>query len=729
MAEETPIRTRFQRWLNGSEDPLALSESLDWLKTKLTSLAVTAAAMSSPSVNAVEFIPSPNGGRLGGGQSKDAKPLILLAPHRNGPLASSPPQGEGTEALHSTALTSPIPFQQKYLAFHAPLGLLEGAWLQGVTQGASNAKPLNLHLFAAYLALIGKDETDSPAFAYRSLLMAQGIDLPPPSSFGFAQNPALGDAALNFACLQWALGLHASEFSLECLGFSLAYLASSSPWRLVGLTAENRQHRWKAMAEQCQLALKSTQKNDLRIQQGYALYQQEEQAYLAELAAYSESEPSLAEQVAGLFKAKCVHARGYHRKVYLGGKCLEDRLQANPFDSTGFLQAFAQSHYAQTINNTRPFDRLTAFGGPMFGVFTPAELALISRWLDAGAPLAQASASSDSKIQFTEIPDKPLEAKALSLFSFRQPQSRQLFLKLVQNQRDAETFQLAQARLARIFKLSSRKISLRGSLARQFFDYSPAALAERIARIHGEAVAKHRPLQGKPRLNREDYVYLLSQFAPAVLVDGSWLQNQGFATSQASRLHRLLLKIYGEELGVGRVEQNHPHIYRELMQKLGTNLAELHSPEFANNPLFLNAAFDLPVYFLAISLFPQTYLAETLGLNLAIELSGLGAGYLRMIEELNYWEIDSHIVSLHLSIDNLASGHAALAVEAIQIYLEQIRAVGGASAQQQAWRRVWAGYLSLEVAAKPLQWALAGALIKRSLTRWLTRGRRQPVNL
>ena len=45
-----------------------------------------------------------------------------------------------------------------------------------------------------------------------------------------------------------------------------------------------------------------------------------------------------------------------------------------------------------------------------------------------------------------------------------------------------------------------------------------------------------------------------------------------------------------------------------------------------------------------------------------------GAFYMSVVDEMRYLGLDPAIVSVHLASDNLASGHAALAREAVMIY-------------------------------------------------------------
>jgi hypothetical protein len=109
---------------------------------------------------------------------------------------------------------------------------------------------------------------------------------------------------------------------------------------------------------------------------------------------------------------------------------------------------------------------------------------------------------------------------------------------------------------------------------------------------------------------------------------------------------------------------------------------------------------------MAISKFPNAFLPELLGLNMAIEISGLGRAYLRLSEELKFWGIQSAIVDIHTSIDNLASGHSALAVKAIQGYLDEISACYGEQQMHAHWRRIYTGYCSLRTASLRFKFSL-----------------------
>lgn len=107
--------------------------------------------------------------------------------------------------------------------------------------------------------------------------------------------------------------------------------------------------------------------------------------------------------------------------------------------------------------------------------------------------------------------------------------------------------------------------------------------------------------------------------------------------------------------------QNHPHIFQQLLESLSIQVPPVYSEAFAKYPGFINSAFDLPVYMLSLSSFSVEFLPELLGLNMAIELSGLGKSYMSLVDDWNYWGIDPSIANIHISIDNAASGHTFLA--------------------------------------------------------------------
>jgi hypothetical protein len=709
--EESALREGFHRLANARENPEALAKAQEWV----LELLADAPLVSARELDLCPALPADDG-----------------TVWRSGPGHTPPPEADKADLI----------------AFHAPLALLEGAWLQSLAMANGHRQPIN-SLFACYLALLGEDESDSPAVAYRGWLNRCQISLPEASSWRFAQHPRIGASALHFAGLQLALGLHAARFFPEALGFTLAYVQSASPWRLPALRPAKRNAVLAAMARHAADALQaftSARNEGSRVRKGFALYRKHESAYLDDLQTFADKPMSPAEKVASLFRRKLGFTRGCHAGVDVGGRGLEDWFAETPFDATGFLDAFASSNYAKGEKGGRLFDRINQFGGPMFGVFDKAEMESIDAWLDGvdnsgktmalDCPSAQNAARADRARKAIPAMARPVDkARArngsghwvashrpippLALTFFNHTDHRSLFNLLINQDAQAKTQAAAGQRVEQVLACARSALRRNGPLDTLFLDYSPEGFARRIVQAHEAEMAKFKPFQAPPTLRREEYVWGIRQFAPAILVDGCWLQHMGEAANQGRRTQRLLYRIYAEELGGGKLDWNHPKIYRDLLEALGIDLPAAETWGFARHRGFLDAAFDLPSYLLAISQFPKTYFPELLGLNLAIELSGLGGGYRRLAEELRYWDINPLIVTLHQSIDNLAGGHAAMACEAVQSYMGEISCLGGIALMEENWRRIGSGYLSLHTVTRRLKWALALAFCRKFVPRRL----------
>src|SRR5690606_28726047 len=93
--------------------------------------------------------------------------------------------------------------------------------------------------------------------------------------------------------------------------------------------------------------------------------------------------------------------------------------------------------------------------------------------------------------------------------------------------------------------------------------------------------------------------------------------------------------------------------------------------------------------------FPQTYLPEVLGLNLAMELSGVGGTYRRARLALKAYGFSTRFVDIHNTIDNVATGHSAWAADAVDTLLASLPDAPGPGARADVWGRVRVGYRSL----------------------------------
>jgi hypothetical protein len=152
-------------------------------------------------------------------------------------------------------------------------------------------------------------------------------------------------------------------------------------------------------------------------------------------------------------------------------------------------------------------------------------------------------------------------------------------------------------------------------------------------------------------------LYFLQAIAPTKLVDGSWLY--GLLSRWRDPGVRPLITTYLEELGNGVPEKNHALIYRELLELHGcTNWADLSPEHFVQGLVQLTLAHH-----------PSQFLPELIGYNLGYEQ--LPLHLLITAFELDEFDIDPYYFTLHISADNVDTGHARKAWEAAQKLLPQ----------------------------------------------------------
>ncbi|KAL1616274.1 hypothetical protein SLS56_011487 [Neofusicoccum ribis] len=198
--------------------------------------------------------------------------------------------------------------------------------------------------------------------------------------------------------------------------------------------------------------------------------------------------------------------------------------------------------------------------------------------------------------------------------------------------------------------------------------------------------------------DREGAKKWLRRCAPVKLVDGAWLGYvHGVSTPFAHRrASKAAWQVMSEEYGDGNLEQHHVHMYRELLQAVGAAVPDAHEAAFLHAQWGFDdiGAWEQGVAQLLISVLPHKFFAEILGFNLHYELVSLGT--MMAARELREVGIDPYYFTVHITVDNADSGHTAIAAEAVDMYLTQIRALEGDAAADAAWKRVQAGYLLSE---------------------------------
>lgn len=198
--------------------------------------------------------------------------------------------------------------------------------------------------------------------------------------------------------------------------------------------------------------------------------------------------------------------------------------------------------------------------------------------------------------------------------------------------------------------------------------------------------------------DKNEAKWWLKQAAPVKFVDGAWLGHINKASTPFAlrNITKNAWQVMSEELGDGDLAKNHVHVYRELMRNIEAGLPEADSEDFIHPRHGLNEArcWKAALAQLLVSLFPNDFLPEALGFNMAYE--SLPLHLLKTIKELRELRLNPYYFELHVSIDNADSGHAAMAMTAVVDYINLIEKTEGEKAAKVAWRRVQAGYVLAE---------------------------------
>lgn len=229
----------------------------------------------------------------------------------------------------------------------------------------------------------------------------------------------------------------------------------------------------------------------------------------------------------------------------------------------------------------------------------------------------------------------------------------------------------------------------------RFFPYTEQAFKDRLELIYQELVDvadTARPYDPDQFIKTHaDVVIRIKQMAPFNLVDGAWLRNIG-RTGPIDEVRSLLFSVWMDEVGDGDVSMNHCNIYRDLCHSVGYYPAPIESQDFAFDLTFLDSAFTVPAFQLAISQFSEDYYPELIGMTLQLEWEVVDLKPTRDL--LEYFNVDPHFYVMHIGIDNAVNGHGQRAADAVGLYLNEMRRTGGEEAVQTGWRRIWNGFVA-----------------------------------
>jgi len=417
--------------------------------------------------------------------------------------------------------------------------------------------------------------------------------------------------------------------------------------------------------------------------------------------------PDPRQEMIDMLLRKAPYACGYHADKYLGTKRIDELLAQNTFDGPALLADLAESPWVKPGDPDRSalLKRLITFGGPMLSVFSAVEVQIIKNWITSlpqdaqsfGSKVDGASGSQSLPIESRTKVEENLgsistaaDFRRRSEVVYQGCKIRELYHYLVNVEFHSDILPLAE-NFARDRLERSMAMLWKGARPIPSRRYDPSALEQWVHKKHREQLESYRRPDERPDVPKGAFIEATVQLAPLILVDGGWLQGVASPAVIHTTVGRMLFHVLVEELGEGKPREHHANVYRELLAAMGVDAPPVDSWDFARWSRLNDSSFEVPTLWLSISCFPRHFLPEILGLNLAVELAGVGGPYMEARDTLRRFRYPSLFVDLHNAADNVSAGHSAWAMNAIRRYMDEMAERDGPHNLDRTWHRVWAG--------------------------------------
>lgn len=612
-----------------------------------------------------------------------------------------------------------------YFTQFAPTAMVDGCWLQCVLRvatahtatGARMAK-LYEHQVRAYSVgprqhIVGE---------YRDLYRRLSVPLEPVSARAFSDSAAFDDFSFDLPLLLMSIGQFPRAFLPELLGVHLA-------WQFLGLASVGPDLIRDVRALHSMPTVDASLPDSGHFERGRQLTLDAADQLLADESEgspvdvckrigagatalanawsnWSNSARELAptgppdprQEMIEVLCRKAPHAYGYHGNKRLGDELIDDRFAPDNFNPSTLLDSLGKSRFVKPgePEESRFVNGLVDFGGPMLAVFSDAELQIARDWIRS-LPADSKTSSGQTTTAATAQPGtrmRPMWSKTdfrrRSEARFARCSVRELYHHLVNVEQYPDILPVAEQFARNRLERSMARLT-GGERPIPSETYDPDALEDWVYTKHREQVDSYRPLDGEPTVSREAFIEGTVQLAPLILIDGGWLQNVPNPNIIHTDIGRMLFHIFYEELGEGNPTAHHANIYRDLLAAMGEKAPPVETMEFAQWARLHDASFDVPTLWLSISCFPRHFMPEILGLNLAVEIAGLGGPYMEARDILHHFGLPTLFVELHNAADNVTNGHAAQSMNAIKQYMDEVAARDGPHNLDDVWRRVWSG--------------------------------------
>lgn len=597
----------------------------------------------------------------------------------------------------------------------APLAMSFGTCLQGLSAPAVFEDPAHLRAMALLADDVGAGQPEGGrADAYRVIARNFGLYALAGSPREIGYDRTVRDTMFRLPGLTYALSRRSDAFDCELVGFDLCL-------RAIGLIPALRVLEGRASSTYLsRLDLSKAQgKNALpvgvslfsvsrdvadafasdvggarRVNNGFIRAAGLVADWNARLIELMEAmiQPRIA--MAMLVQERAREAQVYHQEFKLENKPLSQWFREAQHDPLPLVDALSRSRLVRPSDPDRSLlvGRLLTSDGPMFRIFRDSDVAVIRRWIASLADTESSAAATSDTIAFPKAlltrprrvtsGDQSVGVRPKSLReAYYQLQGRALPPQSRIFARHYCDFWLVHAR-ASVDKTDR-------SLPQHWL---PGALREWLLDAHDTHGIEFRAQRDGALPTREEVIDQTVQLAPLTLIDGAWLQGFTEVALASTRVGFPLFETYWDELGNGQWEINHPKIYRDVLAAMGVTLPRTGTIEFATDKRLREESFRLPVYWLSLGKFPNTFRPEILGMNLAMELSGVGGTYRIAQRFLQHYGFPTRFVDLHNTIDNVSNGHSAWAVDAIDAH---IQATSDVIPIEATWGRIRCGYESL----------------------------------
>ncbi|MEU6658089.1 iron-containing redox enzyme family protein [Streptomyces sp. NPDC046821] len=602
----------------------------------------------------------------------------------------------------------------------APLSLISGAWLQWLSAPGSFEVPVVLRILALYAADVGAGHPHaSRGSAFLELLRRLRLAEHAVPAARLTGDRRIPETAFRLPGLLLAMSRRPDDFRGELLGADLCLRTvgllpalrlvkkarpTETDWDAVdpSMPRESDAERpdTKCSALVAELVAEGGDRADSAVRRGFAwtlgALREWSEALHVELVAAGDPAFDMAE----LMRQRSREGSVYHHQFQLEGKPLARWLAECRTDAGPLLDALARSKLVKPgrASASSLVRGLVGERGPMFRVFSPEDLNVIRRWIDSLPTEPPEGKLGASEVVMAVAPDGSTGVAAALRAGHRNPGRAPSSVR--------EAYHLLMRRTDTPELRSWAKRYVTGWLARSRHgmdertmplpaSWSREGLRPWLQERHDRHGAEFEQNAEVPLPPRHAVVDNTVQTAPLTLIDGSWLQGFTDYEQASSEIGHSLFETYWDELGNGEPRLNHPLIYRDVLKEMGVDLPPTDSPEFARWHGFRDESFELPVYWLCVGRFPRTFLPEVLGLNLAMELSGVGGTYRRARLALKAYGFSTRFVDIHNTIDNVATGHSAWAADAVDTLMAALPETPGPGGRAETWQRVRTGYRSL----------------------------------